>query len=311
MKGMRLLMAVLLLSVAFAMPPWAGGGHGGAVSATGPTGELSEEEKAALEYMIQEEKLARDVYLTLYEKWNASTFSNIARSEQNHMDAVAALMDLYGVENPLPSDEVGIYRDEAFADLYHQLVDQGSASLADAYKVGALIEELDIKDLQERLAETTNPDVERVFSNLMKGSRNHLRAFVGQLRAMGEDYTPQYISQEEFEAIVGSEYETGSVDRWGNIRGQAPAQQGGQQMGPQHPHTMGPSMGPAVDEVARAKGWRVMEVKQEGNRFRVKAVKTFRLFGILPIEGQVEAVVDETGNVVEVKKPWWAFLALE
>jgi len=316
---MRYLLGLLLLSLAFAMPPWAGAGTGATVSDTisaMPYQDLSDAERASLEYMIQEEKLARDVYLTLYEKWGSTVFSNIAQSEQNHVDTVKALLDKYGIPNPLPSDEIGAYRDEAFVSLYQQLVEEGSKSLADAYKVGALIEDLDIKDLEERIAETDNEDIKWAYENLMRASRNHLRAFVGQLRAMGEDYTPQYISQEEFEAIVGSDYETGNVDRWGNIRAQAqPQAPQGQQMGPQQgmqgQGVMGP-MGPAkVEEVAKAKGWRVMEVKQEGNRFRVKAVKTYRLFGIIPIEGQIEAVVDEAGNIVEMKKPWWAFLALE
>ena len=52
---------------------------------------LSDEEVYWLMYMREEEKLARDVYATLYEKWGTRIFNNIRVSEQRHMDAVKAL----------------------------------------------------------------------------------------------------------------------------------------------------------------------------------------------------------------------------
>jgi len=47
--------------------------------------------------------------------------------------------------------------------------------------VGITIEDLDIKDLQEKLKITDNNDVKMVFENLMKGSRNHMRSFYKQI----------------------------------------------------------------------------------------------------------------------------------
>ena len=80
---------------------------------------------------------------------------------------------------------------------------QGSKSVADALKVGAAIEEIDIRDLQKRLAETDNADIERVYNSLLAGSENHLRAFVSNLKTQtGETYAPQYLSQTAYNAIV-------------------------------------------------------------------------------------------------------------
>ncbi len=94
--------------------------------------------------------------------------------------------------------------------LYNELIIKGSASVEEAMMTGALIEEMDIKDLTEALDVVTNENIIRVFENLQKGSRNHLRAFYHQLTKLGLVYTPVYISQEEYDAIVNSPMEQGN-----------------------------------------------------------------------------------------------------
>ncbi|WP_298292016.1 DUF2202 domain-containing protein [Thiomonas sp.] len=176
-----------------------------------PASPLSTEEANALLFMREEEKLARDVYLLLGTQWGQKVFSNIAASEQQHMDAVALLLTRYALPDPAAGMAAGTFSSAELQQLFNALTAQGQASLVAALTVGATIEDLDIKDLQTRLAQTDNADVQLVFNELMKGSRNHLRAFIGQLSTLGVGYTPQYISQAEFDAIVGSPMETGSL----------------------------------------------------------------------------------------------------
>ena len=175
-----------------------------------PAGELSEAEKEGILYMREEEKLARDVYLRLYEIWGLQIFRNIADSEQTHMDAVKLLISRYNLEDPAPS-EVGKFSNLTLQELYYQLVELGSKSLEDALKVGAMIEEIDIVDLKRHINVTDNQDIILVYENLMKGSRNHLRAFVSQLESRGVEYVPQYLSPEEYQAIISTPIETGNV----------------------------------------------------------------------------------------------------
>jgi len=182
-----------------------------------PTEELSTDEISGLQYMYQEEKLARDVYQELYAKWNLPVFSNIARSEQQHMNAVKALMDKYGIVISLSDDTPGTFGSDEFVKLYNELIAEGSQSLTQALAVGATIEDLDISDLQNRLAQTDNTDIKWVYQNLMKGSRNHLRAFVAQLSAQQGSYEPEYLSQVDYEAIINSPWERGMVDGNGNL----------------------------------------------------------------------------------------------
>jgi len=168
---------------------------------------ISQTEIDSIIWMREEEKLAKDVYTTLGKVWGLNIFTNISTAEQSHTDSVKTLIDRYGLIDPITDETIGVFQNETFSKLYQELVKQGSISLVEALKVGALIEELDIKDLQERT--TTTPDINLVFQNLERGSRNHLRAFTRQLSQQGETYVPIYISQSEFDEITSSEIERG------------------------------------------------------------------------------------------------------
>ncbi len=166
---------------------------------------ISPEEAASLRFMREEEKLAHDVYVTLYEQWGLTLFGNIAASEQKHTDAIANLLDMYNIPDPVGNNGLGEFTDIDLQGLYDDLAAQGSQSVGDGLKVGALIEEVDILDLQGRLAETDNASIEQVYNNLMAGSESHLRAFVYNLETQtGETYAPQYLSQAAYEAIISA-----------------------------------------------------------------------------------------------------------
>ena len=175
-----------------------------------PTGELSVVEAEGILYMREEEKLAWDVYLTLYEKWQTAIFQNIANSENTHTDTVKTLIDRYVLEDPAAGKGIGVFTNPTLQKLYDQLVEEGNQSLASALSVGAAIEEIDILDLEERIAQTDKEDIKMVYENLMKGSRNHLRSFVSTLKKqVGETYQPQYLSQAAYDAIVSTPIEKG------------------------------------------------------------------------------------------------------
>jgi hypothetical protein len=173
---------------------------------------LTADEIAGLLYMYEEEKLARDVYNTLYTLWGQPTFQNIAASEQAHMDAVGTLLTNYAI--PIPGTAAGVFNDPSLQALFDDLVAKGSLSLADAMKVGATIEEVDIIDLQSRLAQTTNTDIQLIYTNLMNGSYNHLRNFVNVLnRQTGEVYQPQYLTDDLYQSILSGSQ--GNGRSWG------------------------------------------------------------------------------------------------
>ena len=160
-----------------------------------------------LEYMREEEKLARDVYRTLYDLWGLPVFDNIAGSEQVHTTQVEDMMEKYGLTDPVVDDTTGVFVNQVLANLYQELITAGGMSSLKALYVGAAIEELDMIDLQHAIDATDNDDIRRLYENLMRGSRNHLRAYVGQIENLGIVYEAQYLTQEEVDAIVDSPVE--------------------------------------------------------------------------------------------------------
>jgi len=150
--------------------------------------DLTATEKYWLTYMREEEKLARDVYLYLYDKWGSQIFNNISGSEQTHMDAIKTLLDRYGLPDPTANKSQGEFDNDNLQDLYYLLEDQGCVSLVEALNVGVFIEETDIDDLNAGIAATQRKDIKTVYKNLKQGSLNHLKAFVSNLAMQGVVY---------------------------------------------------------------------------------------------------------------------------
>lgn len=170
---------------------------------TTDTSALSETETAGLIKMREEEKLARDVYTVLGEKWGAQVFTHIARSEDQHADAVKSLLRAHSVTDPVTDDARGVFVNQDLAKLYTDLVARGQSSIVEAYRVGAYIEDLDIVDLEKEIDATTHEDVKFVYERLQKGSENHLRAFNRNIEiATGEAYNPEFMSDDTFESIA-------------------------------------------------------------------------------------------------------------
>jgi hypothetical protein len=171
-----------------------------------PTAGLDETEIHHLVFIREEEKMARDVYLVLYDKWSSPVFANIAKSEQAHMDAMANLLAYYGLDDPVTSDETGVFTDPDIADLYNDLILWGLTSKENAFLVGAYIEEFDILDIWKAYDDTDESRIQRVYQNLYEGSYNHLDAFVYNYELLtGAVYLPQLLPQTQFDLVMAFE----------------------------------------------------------------------------------------------------------
>jgi len=203
---------------------------------------LSAAEEGELLFMWEEEKLARDVYRHLAQKWQLPIFANIARAEQKHMDLMYTLIETYGFADQIPEDIADVFVDPELGALFTDSIAKGDNTLIEALEVGATIEDKDLYDLDNLIdVVTDNKHIELVAYNLAKGSRNHLRAFVRALSAQGQIYTPSYLEQATFDEIIAAGMEQslfynadgepvpacgGSVGGFGMRRGQV--RRGGQ-----------------------------------------------------------------------------------
>lgn len=152
--------------------------------------QLSAGETADLQYLREEEKLARDLYSAFYALWDSDIFLNIATSEQRHMDAVLNLLTLYGISDPAAGQPAGQFTDAALQNLYDDLLDQGSGSEIAALEAGIFVEETDIADLETAIAGTDEAAIRRVYGNLLKGSQNHYSAFSNRLLQLDSTADP-------------------------------------------------------------------------------------------------------------------------
>ncbi|MCX6272576.1 MAG: DUF2202 domain-containing protein [Bacteroidetes bacterium] len=166
-------------------------------------GVLDSSEINTLNFMREEELLARDIYLSMQNLYTLPIFKNIAKSELVHTTAIQKLIVLYNLPDPAANHQQGVFTNPDLQALYNTLLTQGSTSLNDALIVGATIEDKDIFDLQNHIAQDVdNQDILFVLNNIKNGSYNHIRAFNAQLVHRGITYVPQFITQAEFNAII-------------------------------------------------------------------------------------------------------------
>lgn len=173
-----------------------GGGQsgGGRHGSTAPTEVFPAEEPpvtevtysdaaiAELLYMIEEEKLAGDVYEAFYEMYGLKIFDNIAASEDKHFDALIAQAESLGIDtDAFVFAEAGSFEDPELQALYDDLIATGAASVTAALEVGVAIEEKDMVDIAAAAEDVAGTALADIYENLLAGSANHLQAFEGLL----------------------------------------------------------------------------------------------------------------------------------
>jgi len=171
--------------------------------------ELAQDEGQMLLKMVEEEKMAGDLYQALGGLWRARVFANIEQAERRHQEQVRALLAAAGLEDPTADAAAGVFQDAEIQALYDELWAKGQLSYLDALVVGATVEDADLYDLGVFMAELEPGTISETFACLALGSRNHMRAFSRNLERMDMTYVPQFISSETYEAILAQPHETG------------------------------------------------------------------------------------------------------
>ena len=190
-----------------------------------PLSVLTLEQKATIAYMWDEERLARDIYLTLNSLTPSNTLYNIAtNAESQHVISVESLIKKYDLNILNSVDFSGGYSAEALeaindnefitpelTALYDVLYTVGSVSAEDSLKVGCMVEVTDITDLDRDIEVAGDAeDIVMIFENLRRGSYSHYWAFDNALKNLGVS---------DGCCSVGSEYCKTAEDYPQNIKG--------------------------------------------------------------------------------------------
>ena len=167
---------------------------------------ITESEKAAIIFVVQEEKVAHDFYAAMYELHGITPFRSISKSEGLHMDKAKNLIDHFGIEDPNTEyyDTPGKFKTLKFQAMYDDLVRGGSKSIQDALIESAKFEELDIVDIEKLNSTVQNEYIKSTFESLVGISKDHLKAIVRELSERGIEYSPSYLSKDELNSIVKS-----------------------------------------------------------------------------------------------------------
>lgn len=163
-------------------------GRGQGPNAPAPaTVPATDAEKADINRMREEERLAKELYEAFGAKWGEDTFNRIAKSEARHADAMGRTLTRYQLPDPSKDSQVGKFADPELQKLWDGWYAKGMESRDGALAVGIELEKADIADLQEAIDRTDKADLDRVYGNLKKGSEHHLAAF--EALARGETPT--------------------------------------------------------------------------------------------------------------------------
>jgi hypothetical protein len=147
-------------------------------------GTTTTEVLGALQFNVEEERMARDLYDELGEAHDGlAPFTQIQRSEQKHHDAVSRLIELKGGTVP-GEGEPGEFENEQIQTMYDDWLERGLVSPDAAFEVGIELEKADIEHLESAIDEIDDEDVDRVLGNLLNASEHHLAAF--EAAAAGE-----------------------------------------------------------------------------------------------------------------------------
>ncbi len=113
--------------------------------------------------LINDEYKAQAEYEALIAEFGVvNPFARIVKAEARHIDALETLFEVYGFD--VPAD-----KGDAYAVVPN--------TLEEAYAIGVKAEIANIDLYEDYLKLDLPEDVERVFTNLMRASENHLRAF--------------------------------------------------------------------------------------------------------------------------------------
>ncbi len=171
-----------------------------------PLGSLTEEEKSSVQSMMEYEKMVRDVYAIMYEKWQTQAFENLGKKASAAMAAIKLLLDRYNLENPVKdATKVGDFKNVTLQKMLNAMVSKGDKSLKDALEACAEAEEMNMAKIENALKTCDSADLKLVYETLLNETIQMLKSIVYTLSIEGVTYKPKYLPIGNFDKLMGIE----------------------------------------------------------------------------------------------------------
>lgn len=166
-----------------------------------------------LQKMYEEEKMSYDLYTEFFNRWGLNVFDQVRESEAIHMLRIEELMETKDMPQGtgISGGDKGFYENKDVQALYDEYTVLGNISDITALETAALMEENDIANLRAHIKMQTDDRALKVFAQMERASRNHLRAFVKSLKISGIEYQPAVLSQSEYDNIINNVKERGTA----------------------------------------------------------------------------------------------------
>lgn len=174
------------------------------------TSTLKKEEKWVLLFLLEEEKMIRDLSYKFSKQYEDKIFEDIYKAENSHIDPIQKIVRDYNLDDPSSDKDVGEFHNPQIQKFYDEFLEQGEKNKTFALKALLKALERNVSGLNKNINKTDKDGILFLFRNLKRSSKNHIRVLIDKIDSQGESYQPKHLSKAKFNSIKESEVDSGT-----------------------------------------------------------------------------------------------------
>lgn len=148
-----------------------------------PSENLSGQELQGLIYIVEIQKLQRDIYMALDERNINPIFNELYLADAKSLDEISATIEAYGQENPVLDRNVGDFRRTEVQALYDEFTYTVNNNLIEMLTFAVRMEEGTVDDISEFMEQVDgNEDIRQLYTDLLTGSYIQLNALNDEIK---------------------------------------------------------------------------------------------------------------------------------
>ena len=174
------------------------------LSLVAQTDDLISQEDADLFYVLEEKKLATELYTAFEEAWDNKFSRNLIMEEQQ-LASIEQEVQEKTLEVPVSvaMEIEGQFSNADVQKLQRKLLPNINANETEALKALAMLEETEIKIMDQAILNTENIDLIILYDRIRVSARTQLVSVCKALAEEGVQYQPKALTAKEFKALIG------------------------------------------------------------------------------------------------------------